>query len=67
VESWLKDWQAKNWKRKGGVLMNIDLWKEISSEIKQRKITWKWVRGHVGNPYNERVYRLAKQMMRARK
>lgn len=67
VESWLKDWKAKNWKRKGGVLMNVDLWREISSEIEQRKITWKWVRGHVGNPYNERVDRLAKQMMRARK
>jgi ribonuclease HI len=67
VESWLKDWKARNWKRQGGALMNVDLWKEISVEVDQRKITWKWIRGHVGNPYNERVDRLARQMMRANK
>jgi len=33
VESWLKDWQAKNWKRKGGVLMNVDLWKESPPKL----------------------------------
>ncbi len=65
VESWLKDWKARNWKRKGGPLLNLDLWKAISVEIDQRKITWKWIRGHVGNPYNERADQLARQMMRS--
>jgi ribonuclease HI len=64
VESWLKDWQARNWKRKGGQLMNADLWKEMAAQIEKRKITWKWIRGHVGNPCNERVDRIARQMMR---
>jgi ribonuclease HI len=64
VESWLKDWKARNWKRKGGVLMNLDLWKEMSVEIDNRKIAWKWVRGHVGNPYNERADRIAREMMK---
>jgi len=64
VESWLKDWQARNWKRKGGQLMNVDLWKEMAAQIDKRKISWKWIRGHVGNPCNERVDRIARQMMR---
>ena len=67
VEKWLKDWKARNWKRKGGVLLNVDLWKQIAEVIDQRKITWRWVKGHNGNPYNERVDRLAHQMMKSRK
>jgi ribonuclease HI len=64
VEKWLKDWKTRNWKRKGGALLNVDLWKQISQVVDQRKITWRWVKGHNGNPYNERVDRLAHQMMK---
>jgi ribonuclease HI len=64
VESWLKNWKAKNWKRKGGKLANVDLWKQISEEIEHRKITWRWIKGHNGNPYNERADRIAQQMVR---
>jgi ribonuclease HI len=67
VESWMKDWKARNWKRKGGPLVNVDLWKQISDEIEQRKIKWHWVKGHNGNPYNERVDRIAHQTMRTGK
>ncbi len=66
VEKWMKDWKARNWKRKGGPLLNVDLWKQIAEVIDQRKITWRWVKGHNGNPYNERVDRLARQMMKSR-
>jgi ribonuclease HI len=66
VEKWLKDWKARNWKRRGGPLLNVDLWKQISEVIELRKITWRWVKGHNGNPYNERVDRLAHQMMKSR-
>ena len=64
VESWMKNWKAKNWKRKGGQLANVDIWKQISDEIDQRRIEWHWVKGHNGNTYNERVDRLAHQTMK---
>jgi ribonuclease HI len=67
VESWMKDWKARNWKRKGGKLKNVDLWKQISDEIDQRRIYWRWVKGHNNNPYNERADRLARKMMKKRK
>ncbi len=67
VESWMKDWKAKNWKRKGGKLANADLWKQISEEVDQRRIEWRWIKGHNGNPYNERVDRIARQAMRKAK
>jgi ribonuclease HI len=61
VEEWLANWKAHNWKRKSGVLANIDLWKAISEEISRHKITWRWIKGHAGNPLNEQVDRLAQQ------
>jgi len=63
VEEWLSNWKARNWKRKGGALANIDLWKEISEEIAHRKIIWRWIKGHAGNPYNEQADRIAKQII----
>jgi ribonuclease HI len=67
VEEWLANWKARNWKRKGGVLANIDLWKEISEEIARHKIAWRWIKGHAGNPYNEQADRIAKQEIINRK
>ena len=61
VEEWLANWKARNWKRKGGILANIDLWKEISEEIAHHKIVWRWIKGHAGNPYNEQADRIAMQ------
>jgi len=65
VGEWIENWKARGWRRKGGKLANVDLWKQISREIDQRKITWHWVRGHAGNPFNERVDRAAQQMAAA--
>ena len=62
ISEWVANWKARGWRRKGGKLANVDLWKELSTEIDKRKITWRWVRGHTGNPFNERVDRAAKQM-----
>ena len=67
VEEWLANWKAHNWKRKGGVLANIDLWKKISVEIMRHKIIWRWIKGHAGNPYNEQADRIAKQEIQNRK
>ena len=64
VESWMKNWKAKNWRRKGGKLANVDLWKQISDEIDRHKVDWRWVKGHNGNPYNERADRIAHQTMK---
>ena len=63
VTEWMKSWKEKNWKRKGGALANVDLWKALSTEIENRKITWKWIKGHAGHPFNERADRLARSMI----
>jgi ribonuclease HI len=44
------------WKRK----KNIELWEEYDKVSKNKKITYIWVKGHNGDPYNERVDKIAK-------
>ena len=61
VMEWMENWKSRNWKRKGGKLANVDLWKELSRETKKHSINWQWVKAHSGNKYNEQVDRKAKQ------
>ncbi|MBM3935439.1 MAG: cyclic pyranopterin monophosphate synthase MoaC [SAR202 cluster bacterium] len=46
---------TKTWKRN----VNADLWARLDEEVKKRKVTWRWVRGHNGDPYNEEADALA--------
>jgi ribonuclease HI len=62
VTEWMENWKSRNWKRKGGKLANVDLWKELSKETEKHNITWRWVKAHAGNKYNEQVDRRARQL-----
>ncbi len=62
VMEWMENWKLRNWKRKGGKLANVDLWKELSKETEKHSITWRWVKAHAGDKYNEQVDRKAKQL-----
>ncbi|GMQ77883.1 MAG: hypothetical protein BMS9Abin02_0374 [Anaerolineae bacterium] len=57
----IEKWAAKDWKRKGKEIPNVDLWKKLWEVANQHEITWHWVKGHSGDPLNERVDRLARQ------
>ena len=52
---------TKGWKRKA----NQDLWAALDTAVKERRVTWKWVRGHAGNPGNEEADALANQQIGA--
>ena len=57
---WLQGWQEKGWKRADKkAVLNVDLWQLLADLFAQHKITWHWVKGHAGDPYNERVDALA--------
>ena len=64
VTEWMPNWRRLNWRRKGGALANVDLWKALDAAIHRHKICWNWVRGHAGHRENERVDRLAKAAIR---
>lgn len=43
------------------VLANQDLWKQLYALSKVHRVSWHWVKGHSGHPFNERCDKLAKQ------
>jgi ribonuclease HI len=61
ITEWMPHWRARNWRRKGGKLANIDLWQALDEAIQPHQIEWHWVKGHAGNRDNQRVDRLARQ------
>ena len=56
---WMPGWKARGWKRKGGKLLNVDLWQAMDLELEKHQVEWVWVKGHAGHEMNERADRLA--------
>ncbi len=58
ITQWIWGWRAKGWvNSEGKEVANRNLWEELSRHLTRLKPTvveWKYVRGHNGNPGNER-------------
>jgi ribonuclease HI len=52
---YLVNTMTRNWKRNA----NLDLWEKLDQLCKDRRVTWRWVRGHHGTPGNEIADRVA--------
>lgn len=62
ITEWIEGWAEKGWQRDGGQdIANLDLWRRLWDLTKEHEIEWHWVRGHSGDPLNERVDRLARK------
>lgn len=62
ANEWLQNWKRNNWKTKNGEVKNQDLWKNIDSLIaKFPVVTFEWIKGHNGDPGNEKADLLANQ------
>jgi len=61
ITEWIPNWRARNWRRKGGMLANVDLWQALDGDIQTHQIEWHWVRGHAGDRNNQRVDYLARK------
>lgn len=70
VQKGISEWIA-GWKRKGWItsakqpVKNVDLWKKLDALAARHPLSWKWVKGHAGNPLNERCDALVQQAIRA--
>ncbi len=59
-KKWLEKWVANNWKTSvKKPVKNIDLWQRLMEAMKPHIATFTWVKGHDGNPMNERCDFLA--------
>jgi ribonuclease HI len=59
ITIWCKAWKRKNWKKGLRPVRNVDLWQALDMEAGKHVVAWNWVRGHSGNPENERCDVLA--------
>lgn len=62
ASEWLDGWKRKGWRTaSGGVVKNLELVQAIDRAIAARPgpVRFRWVRGHVGNQFNERADQLA--------
>ena len=59
MTEWLSGWKARGWKKKGGKILNLELWKELDRVAGEHRIQWGWVRGHAEHPQNEYADHLA--------
>ncbi len=60
ITAWIHGWRARGWKtadRKP--VKNIDLWQKLDALNASHQVQWHWVRGHAGDPGNERADALA--------
>jgi ribonuclease HI len=57
---WLSGWIAKGWRKSNGKpVENRDLWERLVGAAEGMTVTFRWVRGHSGNRWNEKADALA--------
>ena len=60
ITEWIHKWKLNNWRTAAKKpVANRDLWIEISELNEKMKVEWNWVKGHAGDPGNERADLLA--------
>jgi ribonuclease HI len=60
TKGWAESWRAKGWRRADkSPALNPDLWEALLAELARHRVSFVWVKGHDGHPYNERCDRLA--------
>ena len=61
---WVKNWEKRGWRTSNNKpVKNMDLWKVLVEVCSCRQITWKWVKGHSGDQFNELADSLANQAL----
>ena len=65
-DGWWRGWLAKGWvNAKRQPVANRDLWEPLVALVRARDVRFRWVKGHGGDPMNDKVDRLAVEAARA--
>jgi len=63
LEDWMPKWKRNGWRRREGnswkPVKNVDLWQELDRLKSLHELTFQYVPGHSGHPFNERCDELA--------
>ena len=64
ITEWIHGWKARGWRTAAKQpVKNADLWQKLDAVVSSsgHRIDWRWVKGHNGDPGNERADALANQ------
>ena len=68
ITQWMANWLRRGWKTAGGdPVKNRDLWERLHAAAQRHVVDWRWVKGHSGDPDNERVDTLARDQALAQR
>ncbi|HUA42608.1 MAG TPA: ribonuclease HI [Streptosporangiaceae bacterium] len=66
ITGWLASWKRNGWKTSSKQpVKNEDLWRRLDAAAMKHDVQWLWVKGHAGDPGNERADALANRGMAA--
>ena len=59
-KGWAASWKTRGWKKSDNKpALNPELWDELLTLTAEHEMTYVWVKGHAGHPYNERCDQMA--------
>lgn len=59
-KGWLESWKKNGWRKADkSAVLNVELWQKIDMLLDIHDVSFVWVHGHTGHPYNERCDALA--------
>ena len=62
ITKWIQGWQRNGWKTAAKKpVKNDDLWRRLTEAMRPHDVNWVWVKGHAGDPGNERADALARR------
>ena len=62
ITKWIQGWQRNGWKTAARKpVKNDDLWRRLVEAMRPHDVRWVWVKGHAGDPGNERADALARR------
>ena len=60
ITEWMFNWKKNDWKTASKKpVKNKDLWIKLDKLCEKNKVSWKWVKGHATNKYNNLADQLA--------
>ena len=60
ITRWVHNWRQNGWRTSDKKpVKNAELWQELIDAAEPHRIDWRWVKGHSGQPENDRVDALA--------